>query len=152
MFSNSAIFTYEGDFATLEFIKKYLQGSLDDALSNSNQYLSVTRIYQTHTLIYILGSVLFLLIFMFMELINACFENAWKTCCCLCFNYANHLQQVLKSFSNNIYKEIGIEELRTEFKKAKTELVDVQTMVVTGVLPKDEITVRFVKGIQEKLQ
>ena len=24
MFSNSAIFTYEGDFATLDFIKKYL--------------------------------------------------------------------------------------------------------------------------------
>ena len=43
----------------------------------------------------------------------------------MCFNYAEHLKQVVNNFSNNIYKEIGIEELRDEFKKAKTELIDV---------------------------
>jgi hypothetical protein len=76
MFSNSAIFTYESDFKSLDFVKNYLSNDLNDVISN-NQYLSVSRIFQTHTLIYILGAIAFLIIFLFMEIINVCCTDAW---------------------------------------------------------------------------
>lgn len=73
-----------------------------------------------------------------MELVNVCFKDAWKTCCCLCFNHAEHLKLEVHNFSNNIYKEIGAEELKQEYKKSKTEFGDVRSMVQSNVLDQDE--------------
>jgi hypothetical protein len=85
MFSNSAIFTYEGDFLYLDFVKDYVQDDLNTVIEE-NSYLSVQRILQTHTLAYIIGGALILIIFIISEIAAACCKNAWKTCCCCCFN------------------------------------------------------------------
>ncbi len=137
MFSNSAIFTYEEDFLYLDWVKDQFEDDLSSIIS-SNNYLSVQRIMQTHTLIYIIGAALILLIFIIAEMVGACCKDSWKKCCCCCFDAKRHQELLDEAFSDNIYKELSIEDLRSEYKKTKTELSDLDKMASAGMLPADQ--------------
>eukprot|EP00347_Sterkiella_histriomuscorum_P019608 403340984 len=101
---------------------------------------------------FILGSMLIFIIFTLTELIQSCFQDSWKKCCCLCFNQKNHEDMVMSSFSSNIYKELGVEDLKQEYKKTKTELADIKNMLQSGSLPSNERTNLIVNQLTEKVK
>jgi hypothetical protein len=40
----------------------------------------------------------------------------------------------LQTFSNNVYAELSVEDLKSEYTKAKTELSDFRVMVERGMI------------------
>jgi len=68
MYSNSSIFSFDSDFGYLSMIRDKFQDELDNVIV-TNEYLSVARFTQTHTLLYILGAGVILIIFILTEII-----------------------------------------------------------------------------------
>ena len=83
MYSNSNIFTYNGQsYQWLTFVQTYIEKSTQEI--KQNQYLTEDRFLQTHAMIYILGFILFIVLFLLFETISRmCMSCCWKCCCCI---------------------------------------------------------------------
>ena len=64
---------------SIDAIKSTISSNLNNYISFSTDqsYLSTSRIYQTHSMIYIIGIGLFIIFFLATTLMNSCFKNAW---------------------------------------------------------------------------
>lgn len=126
---------------------------MSKAISSTNQtYISFERINQTHTIIYLLGFAGILLVFALGEILENCCKNSWKVFCCCCYNKKDYEDKLLQSFSNNFYRELGVEDLKNEYKKTKMERDDVKKMVQGHLIPNTEGTRHFQVRIDQKLK
>ena len=62
MFSNSAIFTYTGNFSLISGVKQNIDQYVQKYYYQNN-YISITRLTQTHSIIYLMGFALFIILF-----------------------------------------------------------------------------------------
>jgi hypothetical protein len=79
MFSNSSIFTLQGDYTILNYINSLSNDASNSVSSyySSNSYISISRLTQTQSFLYLLGFALFILLFILNELIGAICSNCW---------------------------------------------------------------------------
>lgn len=96
-----------------------------DSLS-SNSYLTLKRISQPHVLIYIIVFIILLVCFVLVRIINTFFPNFWSKMLRLfkcCEKKIKELREgkykivAERLYSNNIYKEITVDDLKREFEK-----------------------------------
>ncbi len=57
-------------------------------------------------------------------------------CCCCCTKEENGN---LSTFSNDIYAEMSIEDLKNEYSKSKTECQDYKLMIERGMITGEEV-------------
>ena len=101
-----------------------------------SNYLSSARIFQPHAITYIIFIILFLVLyFISYVFLTICGEQKCPGFCCCCC--AGNMDTVggtdggkkLHTFSNDIYQDLSIEDLKNEYAKTKTELQDYMLMI-----------------------
>jgi len=144
MFSNSQIFTVssDGDFA----FASTLSGSIDMSGVGDSGYLSGARLTQPHVILYLVILMIVIGIFLLTKAINTFFPNVWSKLfvCVKCL--ATQIETLSgerykldddKAYSNNIYKEMIIDDLKTEYNKTKTEEERYNLLVEAGGVKKE---------------
>lgn len=87
MFSNSQIFTYQSTVKYVEDLKKELNkgvqlSSIDGV---TGQYLSSARIFQPHAITYLVGIILYVVLYLVANVfLTICGNNACPGFCCCC--------------------------------------------------------------------
>ena len=103
MYSNSSIFTFKSiSYSFLKTINEYVSKTEDYIHTD---YITVTRLAQTHTLLYLLGFALFIVIFLFNEVLGSMLMSCCWRCCC-CTSKKEQDERLAITFSNNIYREM----------------------------------------------
>ena len=57
---------------------------------------------------------------------------------------------IADSFSDNIYAELNIEDLRSEYKKVKNEINDANSLIQMAILKDDQNSRYYVASLQRK--
>jgi len=133
-----------------------VQSTVSSTLGNSLEstgttYLTAARIVQPHALLYLIGFALYILTNVAGVITNTFFQRACYGLCCCCFT-GKGSSKGLKTFSNDIYKELSVEDLKNEYMKTKTEVNDFLSLVQT-VQGKDKTDYElFIKKSEAKLQ
>lgn len=96
--------------------------------SNAGNLITAARILQPHALLYIIGFVLYLIMNFVALIFDTLFKGSCQGFCCCCFT-GKSVSKGLKAYSNNLYGELSIEDLKAEYMKTKTEVQDFRTMV-----------------------
>ena len=125
MISNPDIFTYENiDLSEIGWSKGYVK-----SFSKGFTYVfgvETTRFNQIHTVLYILGITLFLLLF----LIEEC-TGFFGTFVGGCLNLLD-ADKKTKTFSNDIYKELSAEDQLYEYQNINTAIKHVEYRLFRG--------------------
>jgi hypothetical protein len=112
-------------------VNKGVQLSSIDGVAGS--YLSSARIFQPHAVTYLVGIILYVVLYIVANVfLTICGNNACPGFCCCCCSGKGRKQ--LQTFSNNIYTDLSVEDLKSEYTKAKTELSDFRVMVERGMI------------------
>ncbi len=139
MFSNSQIFTYSTKVPYVEELKKQLANNgggivtsfLDKTLGN---YLSSARIFQPHAITYLIGIILYTVLQLVAYLfISMCGNQKCPGFCCCCLTRSSENKGLLTTFSNDIYSDMSIEDLKNEYNKTKIEVQDFKLMIDKGL-------------------
>lgn len=149
MFSNSQIFTISS--SNLSFASS-LASTVDLNQVGSNAYLSAARITQPHVIIYLVVLMIILGLYIITRLISTFFPNFWSKlfCCVKCL--ATQIETLSgekykidedKAYSNNIYREMIIDDLKLEYNKTKNEGDDYRAVIETGVIKKEIKAVEY---------
>jgi hypothetical protein len=150
MFSNSQIFTVssDGDFAFTSSIS----GSIDLSSVGSSGYISGARLSQPHVILYLVILMIVIGIFLITRAINTFFPNVWSKLfvCVKCL--ATQIETLSgerykiddeKAYSNNMYKEMIIDDLKVEYNKTKTEEEHYKLLVEAGGVKKEIKAVEY---------
>jgi len=79
-------------------------------------YLTTQRIYQPHALVYLIGIILYLVLFIVSRFFLAlCGKSCPGFCCCCCSGKKG--DKSLTTYSNNIYNEMSTEDFKSEYQK-----------------------------------
>ena len=83
MYSNSSIFTYSSSRTVL--VPSWIVDKVNNLTSNlNNEYLSADRFSQTHSILFLLGFILYIALFIVSEVLSRmCMNCCWKCCCCV---------------------------------------------------------------------
>jgi len=149
MYSNSQIFTVSN--SNLSFASS-LATSVDLNKVGSNAYLSGARLTQPHVLIYLVVLMIILGLYIVTRLISTFFPNFWSKlfCCVKCL--ATQIETLSgekykidedKAYSNNIYREMIIDDLKLEYNRTKNEGNDYRAVIETGVIKKEIKAVEY---------
>lgn len=104
-----------------------------DNVFGANQYLSAKRISQTHAYLYLVAFGLFIVINVLTNLlITICPEQTCLRMFCCYSSERPDGRKTLKVIARNIYKELSIEDLRTEFLRTRSELADYAELLVSN--------------------
>lgn len=130
MLSNSSIFSSTSElFNFLEAIRAKLIPELN--IVANNDYISMNRILQTHSIIYLGGFALILILYITSFLLGGILTRCIRCFCCFCCmeSRAEYKAAYATSFSGNIYKEIHCEDLKSEYVKAKQDYGDYNRLI-----------------------
>lgn len=123
MYSNSQIFTYSGSFAWLDEAKSSTEGIGIDSVLGQNNYISSKRISQTHAYLYLIGFGLFIALYILTSIMTSiCPEQTCLRMFCCYSSERLSGQKTLRMISRNIYKELSIEDLRSEYIRTVLEI------------------------------
>jgi hypothetical protein len=93
----------------------------------------MARVFQPHAITYIVGIICFVVLFIVaLVFIGLCGKNKCPGFCCCCF--AGKGGKAMQTYSNNIYAELSVEDLKLEYGKTKTELQDLKIMIEKGMI------------------
>lgn len=119
MVSNTRILTYNSKVSFLAVF--------EDTVANARTYLgngqqfSAERFVTTHTLIYLLGIVVILLLYLLMTICARPLSAVFSFCCCLAIKDS--------CFSNDIYDDLHVTDLKGEYIKTKNDLDDYKSLI-----------------------
>lgn len=155
MYSNSQIFTYSTSIAYVDEMKKKIEGSVGNYVEEATAggYLTITRIFQPHALIYLIFFALYLIINILANVFLTLFGDRCAGFLCCCFA-GKSKTKALYTFSSNMYEDLSVEDLRSEYSKTKTELNDYRLMVQQGMVLGEELksATGFVMRLENKLR
>lgn len=135
MYSNSQIFTYSTSIAYVDEIRAKIEGSVGNYIAEASGggYLTVTRILQPHALIYLVAFTLYIIVNVLAKVFQTLFGDRCAGFCC-CFCYGKSKNKALHTFSNNMYEDLSVEDLRSEYAKTKTEFNDYKLMITQNMV------------------
>lgn len=137
MFSNSSIFTVTGSFG----ISIDVEGD-----TSADSLISAKRMSQPHVVLYIVCFMIILGVLAFTKVVNTFYPGLWGKLMCLfkcCEKQIQRLKEekfqmeVEKAYSNNIYRELTIDDLRREYEKTATESADYKALMESGGIKKE---------------
>ena len=156
MFSNSQIFQVSSSFG---INLSSISGSLS-SLNTGTTLLSASRLSQPHVVLYLAILIIIAGIFILTKVVNTFFPGLWsKLACCfrVCESNLKKLKEgkfkivVEQVYSNNIYREIIIDDLRREFEKTINEVKDYKQIVEAGSVKKEGKAVEYlIKKLESK--
>lgn len=120
MISNTSILTYSGDFTFLKSFKDQVEKA--NQYVKESEYVGAERLVTTHCLIYLFGMVAITLIGIFLKLFKKPLASLY-TCFCCMFKIKN------KVFSNDIYEDLHVTDVKREYIKTKNELNDYESII-----------------------
>lgn len=116
--------------------------------SKGDDYFSAERLTKQHAIIYFAFICLIFVLFLVIEIVNKCKpDEAWRCCCCK-RRGSSHPH----AFSNNIYKDLGNYDLRSEYRKIKAEIELVQYMLDSHEIKTTPESARYLKMLDQKRQ
>ncbi len=150
MFSNSQIFSVSstGDFAFASSITS----NVNLSGVGSTSYISAERLTQPHVILYLVVLIIFLGIYVLVRVISTFFPRIWGKlfCCfkCLATQIETLSGEKYKidedtAYSNNIYKEMIIDDLKQEYLKTKNEGDDYAISMESGGIKKEIKAVEY---------
>lgn len=155
MFSNSSILTTSGGVG-------FSIASLTEAASgDGGSLLSAKRLGQPHVVLYLVIYMIIGGVFVFIKVVNAFFPSFWSKLACflrLCqkqidkLKAEKYLVETEEAYSNNIYREMTIEDLNREFDKTQLELDDYKGTLEAGLIKKEHKAVEYMLKRYEKKQ
>ena len=130
MYSNSQIFTYSSSIEYIDYLRGQVQSNVGSYIdeATAGAYITVTRVLQPHALIYLIAFAVFIIVNVLAQVFLTLCKDSCAGFCCCCFTGKSR-SKALYTYSNNIYEDLSIEDLRTEYAKSKTELNDCRLMV-----------------------
>lgn len=156
MYSNSQIFTYTQSISYIDQLKKQISGHVNSIVSNSaaGDYLPPSRILQPHALVYLAGLVTFVLTLLFSHIFLILFGDRCAGFCCCCFAGSKHKSKLQQTFSNDIYSDLSVEDLKAEYAKTKTEVSDYRALSQAGLVSGEdsEAVNKFITSQENKLR
>ena len=111
----------------------------------------MNRLYQTHALIYLIGISIIILLFVVIQIVNTIDCACLRRKCQLRKDRRSSLALYGLTYSNNIYKELSVEDLRTEYKKTKTDYTDYRFLLDKHFLSGQTVDA-FMKRLRAKLR
>ena len=147
MVSNTSILTYNGDFTFLSGFKEQVEKT--NSYLKENEYIYPERLVTTHCLIYLFGMVALLALEILLKICRSPLHGLYTCFCCL-FRIKNPI------FSNDLYEELHITDVKREYLKSKNELHDYESIIGNrekALFIEDSLWSRHTtKALKEKLE
>ena len=95
---------------------------------------------------------IFFLIFCLVQIVNHSCPNSWRALMFCCFSRSQNKKLNTETYSNNVYKELSIEDLKNEYKKTKSEYIDYSHMLDKKLFdPTDPNLIHFMNSLDNKM-